>query len=110
MGIMGRGHVRRLGAGKTDYNLEYHGYSDSDYAGDVSTRKSTSACVFFIAGGSVSWKSSKQHAVTLSSTEAEYYLKPIVLLRQKSYSINLRINVFNSYHRYKLAKLNMYNF
>ena len=26
-----------------------------------------------MAGGPVSWKSSRQHAVTLSSTEAEYY-------------------------------------
>ena len=62
-----------LGAGETDYDLEYHGYSDSDYAGDVATRKSTSGYVFFMAGGPVSWKSSKQHVVTLSSTEAEYY-------------------------------------
>ena len=26
-----------------------------------------------MAGGLVSWKSSQQHSVTLSSTEAEYY-------------------------------------
>ena len=63
-----------LGAGETEYDLEYHGYSDSDYAGDVAIRKLTSGYVFFMAGGPVSWKSSKQHAVTLSSTEAEYYV------------------------------------
>jgi hypothetical protein len=62
-----------LGAGDTEYDLGYHGYSDSDYAGNVATRKSTSGYVFFMAGGPVSWKSSKHHAVTILSTEAEYY-------------------------------------
>ena len=62
-----------LATGETEYDLECHGYSDSDYAGDVATRKSTSGYVFFIVGGPVSWKSSRQHAVTLSSIEAEYY-------------------------------------
>ena len=62
-----------LGGEDLGQELEYHRYSDSDYARDVETRKSTSGYVFFIAGGPVSWKSAKQHAVTLSSTKAEYY-------------------------------------
>ena len=53
--------------------LEFHSYSDSDFAGDPETRKSTSGYVFFMANGPVSWKSGRQSAVTLSSTEAEYY-------------------------------------
>jgi hypothetical protein len=53
--------------------LSFHGYSDSDYAGDIATRRSTSGYVFFIAGGPISWKSARQHAITLSTTEAEYY-------------------------------------
>jgi hypothetical protein len=53
--------------------LDYHGYSDSDYAGDADTRRSTSGYVFFMGNGPVSWKTARQHAVTLSSTEAEYY-------------------------------------
>jgi hypothetical protein len=48
------------------------GYSDSDWAGDTETRKSTSGYAFFVAGGLVSWKSKRQSIVTLSSTEAEY--------------------------------------
>ena len=48
------------------------GYSDSDWAGDIETRKSTSGYAFFVAGGLVSWMSRRQSVVTLSSTEAEY--------------------------------------
>ena len=63
-----------LGGTTTQPNsLDYHGFSDSDYAGDVDTRKSTSGYVFFMANGPISWKSARQNAVTLSSTEAEYY-------------------------------------
>jgi hypothetical protein len=53
--------------------LDFHGYSDSDHGSCVDTRQSTSGYVFFMAGGPVSWKSSRQHSVTLSSTESEYY-------------------------------------
>ncbi|CAI0414884.1 unnamed protein product [Linum tenue] len=48
------------------------GYTDSDYAGDLNDRKSTSGYVFFLAGGAVSWASKKQPVVTLSTTEAEF--------------------------------------
>ena len=48
------------------------GYSDSDWAGDVSDRKSTSAYVFMIAGSAVSWCSRKQTITATSSCEAEY--------------------------------------
>jgi hypothetical protein len=47
-------------------------YTDSDYAGDVCDRKSTSGYVFSLSGGAVSWTSKKQPIVTLSTTEAEY--------------------------------------
>src|SRR5579871_693368 len=53
--------------------LDFHGYSDSDHGSCIDTRQSTSGYVFFMAGGPVSWKSARQHSVTLSSTEAEYY-------------------------------------
>ena len=48
------------------------GYTDSDFAGDLNDRKSTSGYVFTLAGIAVSWKSKKQSLVSLSSTEAEY--------------------------------------
>ena len=47
-------------------------FSDSDYAGDKNDRKSTSGFLFFYLGCLVSWNSSKQDVVALSSTEAEY--------------------------------------
>jgi hypothetical protein len=53
--------------------LDYHGYCDSDWAGDVSTHRSTTGYIYFIANAPISWKTAWQHAVTLSSTEAEYY-------------------------------------
>ncbi|KAH7351683.1 hypothetical protein KP509_19G009700 [Ceratopteris richardii] len=38
----------------------------------MSSRKSTSGCVFTLAGGAISWFSKKQTTVALSSTEAEF--------------------------------------
>ena len=48
------------------------GYTDSDYAGHVDSRRSTSGYVFTFAGGAVSWMSRAQKCVALSTTEAEY--------------------------------------
>ena len=47
--------------------IALEGMSDSDWA----VRRSTSGYVFSISGGAVSWKSTKQSSVSLSSTEAE---------------------------------------
>nr|GEU68375.1 copia-type polyprotein [Tanacetum cinerariifolium] len=47
-------------------------YSDSDFAGDLDDRRSTSGSVFLLAVGAISWSSKKQPVVTLSTTEAEY--------------------------------------
>ena len=60
-------------ASPSSKKLGIHGYCDSDYAGDRETRRSTTGYVFFMANGPVSWKSTRQAAVTLSTTEAEYY-------------------------------------
>ena len=52
--------------------VELLGYSDSDLAGDIDDRKSTSGVAYFLGGSIVSWLSQKQKVVALSSREAEY--------------------------------------
>jgi hypothetical protein len=47
-------------------------YTDSDWAGDRSDRRSTGGYVFLLLGGAVSWKSKKQGVVATSTAEAEY--------------------------------------
>ncbi|KAI5323652.1 hypothetical protein L3X38_032724 [Prunus dulcis] len=48
------------------------GYTDSDWAGAIDDRKSTSGHVFFLGSKVISWSSKKQSTVALSTTEAEY--------------------------------------
>ena len=48
------------------------GYSDSDWAGDYDTRKSTSGFIFGVGSAAISWSSKHQPTVTLSTCEAEY--------------------------------------
>ena len=73
-------HVMRYLKGMVDYGLSYtgdhdfrlFGYSDSDWAGSVSDRKSTSGGCFSLGSGMISWLSRKQSSVALSTAEAEY--------------------------------------
>ncbi|UYV72268.1 hypothetical protein LAZ67_9002406, partial [Cordylochernes scorpioides] len=48
------------------------GYSDSDFARDVDSRKSTTGYAFMMNGGTVSWASQRQSIIALSTTESEY--------------------------------------
>jgi hypothetical protein len=48
------------------------GYSDSDYAADLDTRRSLTGYVFTVGSALVSWKATLQSSVALSTTEAEY--------------------------------------
>lgn len=62
-----------------DSKLVYHknqgttveGSSDSDWAGDDDTRRSTTGYIFIFQSGPISWKSKRQRTVSLSSCEAE---------------------------------------
>ena len=46
-------------------------YSDSNYAFDVDTRRSVAIYMLILGGSMVSWKSTLQSSVTLSTTEAK---------------------------------------
>lgn len=77
-------HCLRYLHGTKDYGLQFNGnseesmsslilgYTDSDWAGDFDTRRSTSGYVFLMCGAAVSWSSKLQASPALSSTEAEY--------------------------------------
>ena len=105
--------LRYLGATKNNgilykkdgENGQLKAYSDSDFAGDKMTRKSTTGYVVFYASGPISWCSRKQPVVALSSTEAEFiaaaecvkellYLK-VLLETLISQSSNIFLNIDN---------------
>jgi hypothetical protein len=73
-------HVMRYLKGTLDCGLNYDGdhdftlsgYTDSDWAGSVSDRKSTSGCCFSLGSTMISWQSRKQSIIALSTAEAEY--------------------------------------
>ena len=73
-------HVLRYIVGTIDYGLYYVrgdgvrlvGYSNSDWAGCASDRKSTSGCYFGLGSMIFSWFNRKQKLLALSMTEAEY--------------------------------------
>ena len=51
---------------------ELLGYSDTDWAGDKDSRRSTSGHLFLLGGGAIVWSSKKPTSVALSTVEAEY--------------------------------------
>ena len=74
-------HLLRYIAGTRGFGCSYTklkepadliGYSDADMAGDVDDRKSTTGVLFRLGSMPITWQSSKQKVVALSSCEAEY--------------------------------------
>ena len=55
-----------------DKMMQIKAYTDSDWAGDPSDRKSYSGSMIFLDNALVSWGCSKQKTVSTSSCEAEY--------------------------------------
>ena len=68
-GTMEYGLLFPYGA-KSEVN-ELIGYSDSDWCGDLTDRKSTSGYVFKFNDAAISWCTKKQPVIALSSCEAE---------------------------------------
>jgi hypothetical protein len=55
-----------------DHDFRLIGYTDSDWAGNVFDRKSTSRCCFSLGSTMTSWKIRKKSSISLITTEAEY--------------------------------------
>jgi hypothetical protein len=72
-------HVMRYLKGTLDFGLCYNGdqdfrligYTNSDWAGIIFDRKSTSGCCFSVGSTMTSWQSRKQSSIALSTTKAE---------------------------------------
>ena len=59
--------------GKTKSDIsEVMGFVDSDFAGDLNKKKSTLGYMFVLNSCLISWKSSLQSVVALSSIEGEF--------------------------------------
>src|SRR5579871_4736947 len=52
--------------------LKLEGFSDSDWGGNINSRKSTSEYIFKLGNRAVSWSSILQQTIALSIIEAEY--------------------------------------
>jgi hypothetical protein len=57
--------------GCTNTSISLEGFSDSDWAGDVDTRRSTSGYLFLVNDCPISFKTKKQTSTALSLCEAE---------------------------------------
>ena len=84
-------------------NIELQGYSDADWAGDITSRKSTSGYLFQLGGGIISWRSKRQNIVAVSSTEAEYIALTLasqeaIWLRRLLSSIGFKQSIAASLH------------
>lgn len=66
--------------GTVNYKLSYSfentgqitGFSDADWASDIDKRRSCTGYVFIFSNAAITWKSTRQSTVALSSTESEY--------------------------------------
>jgi hypothetical protein len=75
-------HILRYVAGTYNWGLWFGrkgneiaqliGFSDSDYAGDIDKRQSTTGVIFLLDSSPVLWQSIKQKVIAQSSCEAEY--------------------------------------
>ena len=53
--------------------IEVVGKCDSDYAGDLESKRSVTGYLVFVNGCLIAWRSRQQKVTSLSSCESEYY-------------------------------------
>ena len=61
-----------LYGGSENNSCQVSGFVDSDFAANLDKSRSITRYVFILNGGVVSWKTSLQSVVALSTTKAEY--------------------------------------
>ncbi|GKE50049.1 ribonuclease H-like domain-containing protein [Tanacetum coccineum] len=80
-------HILRYVQGTLDLGLHLYassttslvGYTDTDWAGCPSTRRSSSGYCIFLGDNLLSWSAKRQHTLSCSSAEAEYQGVPNVV-------------------------------
>ena len=81
-----------------DKTLELVCFCDSNYVGDLDTRKSVTGYAIYVDGVPMCWKSKAQRGVRLSSTEAEWIAlseaaKEIIFVLQLLKSLGIKVNL-----------------
>ena len=74
-------------------------YVDSDWAGDISDRKSVSGYIIKVFGNTITWITRKQNCVALSSTEAELValclaVQDCLFFKKLLCDMNVNVNTF----------------
>ena len=77
--VMAVKHLLRYFSGTVTHGITYRptssilgGFADSDWAGDVGDRCSTTGFIVTLGSAPINWRSTKQSTLALSSCEAEY--------------------------------------
>ena len=76
--------------------MNLHGFTDADWAGSPTDRKSTSGGIFSIGSTIVSWYNRKQRSVALSSAEAEYMAASLAAC-EAIWMRNILVGLFSSH-------------
>jgi hypothetical protein len=87
-GTLSKGlYFKRVVGGSKSKGVSISAVCDSDWGTDVNSRKSRTGYVIYIGGAPISWRSTTQRSVALSSCEAEFYaladvVKELLWLKQ----------------------------
>ena len=58
--------------GCLSYDIQLHGFIDSDWAGSADDRRSDTWICFSLSFSMISWARGKHKSISLNTTEAEY--------------------------------------